>query len=222
MRRAKWISALLASACGLLMPLSWGCNWLAGPLYLLSAEQTKKIPAEYGQLAGKRVCVWVWADDSVLFDFPALRSEVAGYAKHYIAEHVNASFVDPLAVEKFHRERYDADSLSPVEVGQHFDADVVLFIQVLDFRTRPIDSPNLFQGHVAASCALYDCRGEKPPFSPDRQLWTGQVEVTYPPRGPVGMMQSNEVTIRAQVLTAFAQELAKKFYDYTVKLGDQR
>ncbi len=196
-----------------------GCNLIAYPLYMAGSEKTRKVPAEYGQLGGKTVCVWVWADDAIAFDFPHIPLEVADYARHYIVKNVKAKFVDPLAVDRFRREEYDATSLSPVEVGRRFETDVVLFIQVLEFRTRPANSPNLFQGHISASCSLYDCTGQKALYSPDRVLWSGQVQASYPARGPVSIMQANDVSIRAQVLTLFAQELARKFYEHRVKLN---
>ena len=198
--------------------LSSGCNLIAYPLYMAKSEQTKKVPAEYGQLGDKTVCIWVWAEDAIVFDFPQIPLEVADYAKHYMAKNIKAKFVDPLAVDRFRRQEYDAASLSPVEVGRRFEADVVLFIQVLEFRTRPANSPNLLQGYISASCWLYDCTGQKALYSPDRVLWSGQVETSYPTRGPVSMMQANDVSIRAQVLGLFAQELARKFYQYRVKL----
>ena len=106
-----------------------------------------------------------------------------------------------------------------VQVGRKFDADVVLFIQISDFTTRPPGSPNLFQGYLLAQCALYDCRGELPDESPKRKLWDGKVDVKFPDH-PVSMMESNDIKMRSALLGMFGESLAKKFYEYKVKVGD--
>jgi hypothetical protein len=207
---------LLKVAGFLMIPLlfSTGCNLISAPLSMLAQEQTKKVPAEYGDLPGKTVCVWVWADESLLFEYPIIRLDVANHAKHFLKQHVkNIKIVDPSAVDKFQRNEYDADSMPVVQVGKRFKADVILFIQVSEFVTRPSGSPNLFQGRMNTQCALYDCKGDLPPESPERKLWGSKIEVVFPER-PVGMMDSDDLRIRATLLKLFGENLAKKFYDY--------
>jgi hypothetical protein len=193
---------------------STGCNLIAAPLSILAQDQTKKVPAEYGNLSGKTVCLWVWADESLLFEYPIIRLDVANHARHFIKQHVkNVKIVDPSVVDKFQRNEYDADSMPVVQVGKRFKADVVLFIQVSDFVTRPSGSPNLFQGRMTTQCALYDCKGDLPPESSERKLWGSKIEVVFPER-PVGMMDTDDLRIRATLLELFGESIAKKFYDY--------
>jgi hypothetical protein len=200
--------------------LGGGCNYVAPILYLANAEKTEKVSAEYSELAGKKVCVWVWSDESLLFVYPAVRVDTANYASCCIKEHLKGvDFVDAIRVAKFQRSNYEADSLPVVEVGRKFDADVVLFIQVSDFVTRPAGSPNLFQGQMATQCAIYDCKGELPVESPKRKLWSGSIKVVYPDH-PVGMLETNDMAMRSILLKLFGDALAKKFYDYRVKVGD--
>ncbi len=191
-----------------------GCNLIGAPLSMLAQDQTKKVPAEYGELSGKTVCLWVWADESLLFEYPIIRLDVANHAKHFLKQHVkNIKIVDTSVVDKFQRNEYDADTMPVVQVGKRFKADVVLFIQVSDFVTRPSGSPNLFQGRMNTQCALYDCKGDLPPESPERKLWGSKIEAVYPER-PVGMMDTDDLRVRATLLELFGEDIAKKFYDY--------
>ncbi len=214
---------LLASLVSIMMVSSLiGCNLVGPVMAIAKQEETKKIPAEYNDLAGKKVCIWVWADESLLFDYPAVRIDAANHAKYYIQQHLaDVDFVDPIRVNKFQRSNYEADSMPVVEIGKKFDSDVVLFIQVSDFVTRPLGSPNLFQGKMTAHCALYDCKGELPLESPKRKLWNGKISVTYPDH-PMGIAEANDLMIRSTLLKLFGESLAKKFYSYTVKIGDEK
>jgi hypothetical protein len=199
-----------------LFPLicSSGCNLIGAPLSMMAQNQTQKVPAEYGNLSGKNLCIWVWADESLLFEYPVIRLDVANHVKHLLKQHVkNIKIVDPATVDKFQRNEYDADTMPVVQVGKRFKADVVLFIQVSDFLTRPSGSPNLFQGRMNAQCALYDCKGDLPLESTERKLWGGKIEVVFPER-PVGMMDTDDLRIRATLLELFGENIAKKFYDY--------
>jgi hypothetical protein len=203
--------------------LAWssaGCNWVGPAMSFAAMEQTKKVPAEYSELGGKKVCIWVWSDESLLFEYPAIRIDAANWAKYYIKQNVKSvDFVDPIRVHKFQESNYEADAMPIVEIGQKFEADVVLFIQVSEFTTRPQGSPNLFQGHMNAQCALYDCKGELPVESPKRKLWDGKIDIEFPDH-PVSTMESSDVKMRSTLLGMFGESLAKKFYEYKVKLGD--
>jgi hypothetical protein len=151
-----------------------------------------------------------------------VRIDTASHAKYYIQQHVNdVNIVDPIRVDKFQRTNYEADSMPVVDVGRKFDADVVLFIQVSDFVTRPVGSPNLFQGKMNAQCALYDCKGELPVESPKRKLWSSKIVVTYPDH-PMAISETNDLAMRSTLLKLFGESLAKKFYEYSVKLGDEK
>lgn len=208
--------------CLLLLPLMFtaGCNLIGAPLSMMAQDQTKKVPAEYGDLPGKNVCIWVWADESLLFEYPVIRLDVANHARHYLKQHVkNIKVVDTAVVDKFQRNEYDADTMPVVQVGKRFKADVVLFIQVSDFVTRPTGSPNLFQGRMNTQCALYDCKGDLPLESPERKLWGGKIDTVFPER-PVGMMDTDDLRIRSTLLELFGEKIARKFYDYQAAAKD--
>jgi len=214
----RWLCLLIVvpflAACA-------GCNLIAAPLSIMAQDQTKKVPAEYADLSGKNLTIWVWADESLLFEYPVIQKDTANHARYFLLQHVkNVKITDIDAVDRFQRSNYDADTLPVPQVGRKFNADAVLFIQVSEFVTRPAGAPNLFQGRMNTQCALYDCKGDLPVESPNRKLWSGAVSVVYPER-PVGLMDSNDLTIRSVLLKLFGEALAKKFYEHQVPVGDK-
>ena len=196
----------------LILPAIAGCNLIGAPLSILTQNQTKKYPAEYADLPGKSLVIWVWADDSLLFDYPVIRYDVANHTKYFLSRHVkNLKIVDPASVAKFQRTQYEADTMLITQIGKKFNTDIVLFIQVSDFITRPADAPNLFQGNIKADCALYDSKGGT--TVRESKLWSGVINVTYPDH-PVGMYDASDLAIRSMLLKLFGETLAKKFYEY--------
>ncbi len=199
----------------LLLGITIGCNLIAYPIYVLSADRQKKVPAEFSDIKGKRVCIWVWADNSLLFEYPVVRLDIANYVKHHMQKHLECDVVRPEEVENYRESEYEAENISVVKIGQHFKADYVLFIQVLDFRTHPLGAPNLFQGYINAECALYDCEsGRLPIESPHRRVWSGRISIKHPKKRALLLSKTSELNMRATLLNLFAQELTKKFYDH--------
>jgi len=211
MRRLR--TPTLATWC-VMMTSAVGCNVIGPTMYIMQADRTRKVQAEYGDLAGKTVCICVWADDAIVFDYPQICLDVANHAKFALGEHIKCEFVDPVAVDSFQRSDYHADQLSVVQIGKRFGADVVLSIQVVEFRTRPVASASLFQGLISTSCALYDCKGDLPVHSKARGLWSGQIKITYPETRPLSMTDADDLSMRAATLQVFGQALAKKFYTH--------
>lgn len=215
----RW-NELRPAALALLVLLSaTGCREIGGLWYAANADRTKKVPAEYADLAGKRVCVWVWADDAILFDHARIRLDVANHVKFAIGQHVECDFVAPAVVDKFQRANNQAEELGIVQVGRRFDADVVLFIQITEFRTRPLTSPSSFQGVITSHCALYDCKGTLPADNPERRQWSEKITITFPEGRPWNMTEADDFSTRSATLQVFGQALAKKFYTHRVPLG---
>ncbi len=211
-QKIKLLSAVIA---GILMSLLiGGCNLLAFPMYAMNANKTKKVLPEYSGLPGKKVCIWVWADESLMFDYPAIRLDIANHVKYFLNQHVKCEIIDPDVVEKYRKSNYQVDVLSPVEIGKHFGADVVLFIEVSDFGTQMPDSPELLQGRLSAHCVLYDCKGNLSVTSTRRKLWSGNINIVYPENRPVSISQMNALALRSIVLKLFGENLAKRFYEH--------
>ena len=215
----KKMSLLLLLLTGLAG--STGCKMMGMAMYPLLAERKEKIPAEYEDLEGKKICTWVWADEAALFEFPTLKLDVANHASYFIRQHIKCDFVDAVAVERFQRTNYDSDQLSVVEIGQRFNADAVLFIEIIEFQVHPSGARSMVQGKLTAQCSLYKCTGDLPVESRQRQVWDGEINVTYPEGRPISVRDASPQYVRSATLKVFAAALAKKFYSHYEPLGDQ-
>jgi len=196
-----------------------GCNIIGPAMYAVHGPRITKVAAEYGDLAGKRVCIWVWADDAVAFDYPQVCLDVANHARFAIGQHVKCTFADPAAVDRFQRSEYQADQLNVVEIGKRFGADVVLFIEIVEFHTRPTALPSLFQGLISSQCAVYDCKGAAQVSAGDRRVWGDRIRIEFPEDRPLNMTEADDLSIRSATLQVFSQSLAKKFYTHRETAG---
>lgn len=194
-----------------------GCNLLT-PLVFVG-DHKKRIPAEFDKLGGSRVAVAVWLDQAVLFDYPHARFELATY----IGDKLNAELgqrkqaievVDPRDVEDFVQKNYSA-RVDPDLIGRKFNADYVIYVEVVRFQFRDPRHPQLLRGQIDSSVAVHHVKA-----SPDRsrRFELAPVQCVYPDKGPVTMSATNSPLIREATYRKFAEEVARKFYEHTVEL----
>lgn len=195
-----------------------GCQQIGALMYLGMAERTRTVQPEYGGLEGTRLLVYVWADQATLFEYAAIRQDIASHIKYYLGQQVDMQFVPPVKVERFQRETYDVDSYTPVQVGRRYHADMVLHIQVLSYSVRPPDLPNVFRGHLDAQCVLYDSHEPGDSEYAGQSLWNGRVEIYYPQDSSISTFRTNEATVRLGTVQVFSDAIAKKFYEHKVSL----
>ncbi len=206
--------------CGLavgFLPLATACNLLM-PLAIMGVEK-KKVPAEFDKLAERRAAVLVWTDPATLFDYPHARMELATYVGDKLQAELNqrslaAQIVDPRDVEDFLQKDLDA-RIDPHAVGRRFDADYVIYVEVVGFQIRDPSQPQFLRGRISASVSVHDVRSESDSL---RRFELTPVECVYPEDQPVLMTATNSSLIREATYRKFAEEVARKFYDYTVEL----
>lgn len=182
-------------------------------------DHKKKIPAEFDKLAGSRVAIVVWMDQAILFDYPHARFEVAAYVGDKLNTELGQrkqtiEIVDPRDVEDEIQKSYRS-RLDPASIGRKLKADFVVYVEVLRMQFRDPTHPQLLRGNVEASVAVYDVSAE-----PDRARRTEltPVQCTYPDRAPVTMSATNSPIVREATYRKFAEEVARKFYEYTLEL----
>lgn len=199
----------------LLLSTLSSCNIIAFPIYALSADKLKKVEPEFGDLTGKRVCIWIWTDNSILFEYPFIRLDMANYIKKYLTQNVDCEVVDPEEVESF-REKEEYSEVTPlVKIARYFNADYLLFIQIFDFETNPIGAPHLSQGYINAEAALYDAKDDNISIeSPRRRVWVGRISLKYPKDRAVPISDLTKANTISKLLDTFAERLAEKFYTH--------
>jgi len=203
------LPAALAALAGLVV----GCRLLAAPWLLWGPEPTRTVPAEYPYLAGKKICVFVWAEMDTLFVYPHVQLEVAEHVTYAMQGKVpGASFIPNRKVQELQRREPNWDRADPAVLGKRFGAERVLMIELTQYGTREPDSPHLYRGRMSANVKVYDTG--YPKAAP---AYKTVVETVYPPNS-VGQWGSSENSIRLATMQLFAEELAGKFYDRKVKV----
>ena len=83
------------------------------------------------------------------------------------------------------------------------------------FEIRDPAQPQFLRGRIHASVSVHDIHAD-----PDqlRRYELTEVECTYPAGTPVLITATNSPLIREATYRVFAEQVARKFYEYTVDL----
>jgi hypothetical protein len=188
-----------------------GCNWAQAWLIATTPDPVEHVPAEYEGLAGQRVVLVVEAEMETLFDFPRIRRQVAEQIAFDLDKHVEGvTIVPPRQVEDYRQRGYRTEYEAAYKIGEHFQADRVLRIELLTFATREESSASLFRGRADVMLAVYDVHAENPTDPP----WQGRLQVYYPPSGPLTVAQVTEQQVFTRTLNLLGERVAQKFYDH--------
>lgn len=200
-----------------LLPMLTACNLLT-PLAFFG-EHKKKVAPEFDKLADQRVAILVWTDAATLFDYPFARFELATYVGDKLAvemaqRQLGTVVVDPRDVDDFLQRNLDAQ-VDPRAVGREFDADYVVYVEVLEFQIRSPEEPQFLRGRISASVSVHDLRAD--PDQPQRYELT-PIDCAYPEGQPVLLTSTNSPLVREALYRKFAEQVARKFYEHTVEL----
>jgi hypothetical protein len=211
MRNKRYVLFVAALCC-----CSLACNWLTPIIFI--GEHTKRIFPEFDKLPNKRVAILVWTDPATLFDYPHARFELGTYLSDKLAyemeqRKLETDVADSRDVEDYLQQDLDA-RIDPARVGRKFQADYVIYVEILAFQVRDAEVPQFLQGRIEASVTVHDTRD-------DAGLQTTYeltpVTVMYP-EGPVVMTATNSPMVREGLYRTFAEEVARKFYEHKVEL----
>ncbi len=193
-----------------------GCKLLT-PLVFVGGD-TKKVLPEFDKLSGSRTAILVWTDQSTLFDYPFARFELAAYTADKLRSEteqrtLDVTVIDPREVDDYLQRNLDA-GIDPQAVGRQFNADYIIYLEILDFQVRDADQPQFLQGRVRASVTVHDIRAD--PDLP-RVYELTPVLCTYPEHGPVLLSATNSPQIREATYHKFSELVARKFYEHTIE-----
>lgn len=206
-RLCAMLTALMLTSCNLLTPI------------IFVGEHRKRVFPEFDKLAHSRVAILVWTEAATLFDYPHVRFELASYIAdkmdYEMSERkLKTEMVDPRDVEDFLQKNLDAQ-VDPQMVGRQFQADYVIYMEIIKFQIRDPAEPHFLQGKIHASVVVYDMRADKD----QRQYYElTEVKSFFPDSAPVLMTANNSVMIREATYRKFAEEVARKFYEHTIEL----
>ena len=199
------------------LPFSASCAWLTP--FVFVGEHRKKVMPEFDKLRDSRVAIHVWTDPSTLFDYRHARLELATYVSHKLdaemaRRKLNTTVIDSRDVEDLLQKNVDA-RVDPQAVGQTFDADYVVYLEIIKFQIRDPDQPQFLQGRIYASVSVHDIRADQ---SQPRRYELAPVECVYPEGTPVLLSTTNSPLVREATYRKFAELVARKFYEHTVEM----
>ena len=209
MRKKRAVLATLVTASF----LAGGCNWLLPFVFL--GEHKRKIAPEYDRLEGSRLAVVVWAEPETLFDYPHVRLELGAFIGDRIRANVEqCDVVDQFAIEEFMERDLDA-AADPRKVGTEFEADKVVYVELLRFQIRDASSPDLLQARVDAGVSVYDLYADPDEIN---RFVLDPVSVTYP-EGQAAVMSARAAQlVRQNTYELFSETVARKFYEHRVDM----
>lgn len=194
--------------CCLLPVLLAGCN-LFTPLAFVLPEHQREVPAEFTQLSGS-VAVLVWADSPITYDYPYLTLDIAGHVSDRLQAGVpGIKTVDVYNIQDF--VKLKPRGRTPEEVGRQFQANYVVYLELLDFGLREPSTPDIIQGRIYSSVVVY---GFKDPQAPPQRTELAPVSVKVPEGGPKHFSPGELREIRKSLYETFAGQVASKFYSH--------
>ena len=162
---------------------------------------------------GKKVLILVFADHSIRYQYELASYDTAvAVAERIQSELKGVEVVDPSTVERYQRANINWINLPLSKIGQHHNADFVLYIELLKFTTDAEASGELLQGQIEANVSLYASS------TTSQQLWRGNIRTIYPPDGPQAADLGLAERIRTETLRLFAENLVNRFYGHYEKI----
>ena len=197
----------------LLLVSGAGCNLLT-PLALIMQPPKKTIPAEFDRLEGKRVLVLVWAPQETLIEYPWARLEIAQYVGDKIVASVKPiRLVSPKKVEDHIEQLYESE-YDPRKIGETFKADIVVYIELLEYEMRNPNTPQLRLGTIRASVVVHDlAKGAEP-----SKFELEEVLARYPEKSEIGVLSKSGLEIRKLTYEKFAEYVSRKFHEYEIEI----
>ncbi len=210
LRRSGRSRVIMLAALAVTSAAASGCSWLL-PFAILSKHK-ERVPAEFDKLENKRVAIVVWAEQSTLFDYPHVRMELAVHIGDRLWSAVDGvKVVDGRKIEDY-MQRSLINTVDPEEIADKFDAEMIVYLELLEFQIRDPDSPDFLRPAINASVVVYDMTAD-----PDEPKQYELEPVTIEQSGKL-FSETSAAQVRKTVYEQFAEQVARKFYKHEVEM----
>ena len=203
---AAW-SVVVLLAC---LP-TMGCqlNVLAIPYFLIAGEP--KVPPAYKLVEKrkdtKRVLVLAFADTGLRWGYQAIDDELTGLLGSQLQlGDKRLEVVPDRSVREWKDRNADWVDKDPQMIGEHFDVDYVLFVEITSFSLNTTQNQFLLQGHCDILFKVWDVNKEAMVFS-------NVFEKDYPTERSIELQ---DVTSEEQFRRLFLRRIAEELSWYVV------
>ncbi|MGB2937104.1 MAG: hypothetical protein WBD05_02730 [Phycisphaerae bacterium] len=183
--------------------------WLFGPRKI-----TKEVKAEH-RLESERLVIVPYAGTDVLFTYPMAPIEISQALVNEIGQNLSdrvETIIHPVQVVRWQESTLDWPNMSLAEIGGHFQADTVLYVELERYTMVEERSANLFRGRAKARVQVVKVEAEHNP------VYEATVEIVVPEDQPVSVLETSERIIRQVTNLLFARDVVRKFYDHKVEV----
>jgi hypothetical protein len=171
-------SGALAMAALLACALA-GCDSTKYALYLMAPEDKgKTVEAEYKGLEKKTVAVIIYADQSVMYEYPYARLGLSMRINSELKKRVDkVTVIDPVRVIKYQDQNIRWDTEDKARLAKALGADRLLYVALEEYRLRDAGGSGTFNGRIVAQASVTEV--ENPAATP---AWRcEEVQVAFPP-----------------------------------------
>ena len=194
--------ALLLATCG-------GCQLGA----VLLADPNPEVDAKFEELAESRVMVLTYAKLSALLKNPSLQMEVMQGVTKNLRKQLGkkTEVVEPTEVAAWLDENPDWQGIPLDQIGQQFDANFLVYVELEQFSIREPGSTILYRGRARSNVMVVEtARGAKPVFR-------SQVDMVYPRDKVVSATEISHDRFKQQILAVYNDRVARLFHSYRVR-----
>lgn len=199
-----------------------GCNPLTGLFFLMPGAEPKQ-PAELMQFTSddknKEIKVVVFASTAVEMGTEFIRSdrELSNILARYLQQgwkdnKQKVAVISPRKVEKFKDEHPNWQTLGLADIGRHFEADYVIYLDIQQLGLYEKGSgKTMFRGSAEITVAVVDMN--KPDDSPLMREYSR----IYPSAGPVDANDKSLVQFRQQFMESIGRQLSWYFVEHPTR-----
>jgi len=206
MCRLRFTATATAAATCLLLSGCQLAGWLAHGL--TPEKPPEVILPEYQGLIGKSVAVIVAADERTLYQYPDAPNQVTKYVSSRLAVDVpGIRLTDPAQLAKWTRENPDWIAIPHGDLVRELKVDRLVHISLAQYSTHEQNNREVWQGNMVAKVGVIEADAT----NPHNFVYSSTQSALYPPDNPVGLLRSDDQTIQAGMLTAFAAKLGALF-----------
>ncbi len=194
----------LALVLAAILPLVGGCTLSNMPGF---GDRTPAKP-EYSGLAHHSVAIVVLADDSTLYEYPDIPLNVSQAVASALTVAVpGVKVTDPRALTKFERDNPYWETLPPSDLIRRLKVQRLMLIDLTHFSTHEPGNANVWMGVMVANVSI----GEAESANPDNFVYRTNVSAQYPGDRSLGVLDSDEQTVRLALLQTFTHNLLARF-----------
>lgn len=186
-----------------------GCGPMPGEKVLVD------VAGEYHGLVDQRVAVMIAADSHMLHRYPQAPRYLSKAVTARIAHHVpGVTMTIPEQVVQFQTDNPYWMNMRYGELVEKMGVDKIVLVDLVEYQTHEPGNAHIWQGLITANLGVIDAQAE----DPDNFVYYNTVTARFPEQSSIGLIDSDERTIRLGMVLLFSREGGGLFYDHQIEV----